>query len=332
VESPEAVVIAEKSVHIGLFGTEAVAGISLRLGSLIVPGMLMIMAYRKVSKGADVGISSSDITLAVFASIFLGTLLSWPGAGAEAGMVSITHFLINCIITVSLGSVAGAFVRPGLPWYQNWIKRFYEKFYWRLFGLPAADPGYAMLSLLRHKLLDTGSREKWYPVMLLHQDGRTFYGSLSGRATDGRIILLGWLMLDAQQLDAGKARSDAKTVAQNRNISAEIIAWLKSPNPKVHRRSWVQAAWHLLIQIIGCQEIHQSHGIVPFSDTRVGVVEVAPRQDINNQIDVNDTKEPCLVFDTEDVKQFPAPVSSIPKEIAGLLGNDAQPVMLYRPI
>jgi hypothetical protein len=198
--------VSEKKLSIGLFGTETIGGVSLRLASYIIPGTFLLMIWRLFApkeRTVELGATES-VTLSVFISILLFILaanffpalqLRFAGIGST---VSAIAFLALCVIAIVLALIA-----VGILQYIS--SRGAQQRNARIVQDSDRTAGSMIQKAVR------AAEGKFDPVMMVADD-RQYFGSLVVPAGNGGRILLGWFQLKAP---------DAKRRSQWENLIHE---------------------------------------------------------------------------------------------------------------
>lgn len=210
--------VTEKKLSVGLFGTESVGGVSLRLAAYVVPGLLFLIILRVFGfpwlqdlKGPEVA------TLSVLVSVllFFGAArvphfgLTFWGLGSA---VSAVLFLVLC---------AAAIVISGLMILTH---RLIKKLLW--VGT-RDDETIALRKALRRAKGDLR------PVTVTTQENKTFVGSLMVPTTNEGVALLGWFELRPPQDHRVRPRL-ARLLAKGRLLRAlQCAAWY-GIKPEMH--------------------------------------------------------------------------------------------------
>jgi hypothetical protein len=179
--------VSEKKLSIGLFGTESVGGVSLRLASYLIPGTLFLMILRLFAPKWKIELGATEsVTLSIFISVFLfffaafgfpSLQLRFAGVGSS---VSAIAFLTLCGIAIALAIIA-AVVLQGISF----------------IGTQRRDARIVQqndnLATIIQKALRAADGN-FGPVMMT-AGGKEFFGSLAVPTSDGGKILLGWFQL-----------------------------------------------------------------------------------------------------------------------------------------
>ncbi|WP_316174853.1 MULTISPECIES: hypothetical protein [unclassified Bradyrhizobium] len=192
--------VAEKKMSIGLFGTESVGGVSLRLASYVIPGTFFLMILRLFApKESRVELGATEsVTLSIFIStlLFLGTAylipslqLHFAGIGST---VSAIAFLALCGAAIVLGGILAA-VLQGISMIGAWER-----------NARIVQETDRVGPIIQKAVRAAGG--KLDPVMMI-ADGKQYFGSLVVPASNGGRILLGWFQLKAPD---AKCRSEMK--------------------------------------------------------------------------------------------------------------------------
>jgi hypothetical protein len=179
--------VSEKKVSLGLFGTESIGGVSLRLASYIIPGTLFLMILRLFAPKWKTELGATEsVTLSVFISVllfFLAALvfpslhLRFAGIGST---VSAIAFLTLCGIAIALAFIGVAVLQD-----------IASKEAQRRNALVVQENdrvGPIIQKALR------AANGNFDPVMIT-AGGREYVGSLAVPTSGGGKILLGWFRL-----------------------------------------------------------------------------------------------------------------------------------------
>jgi hypothetical protein len=180
--APSSYVLVEKSVSVGLFGNDAVAGVSLRLASFIVPGLLFFFLLQLGKVGALANLDSLKLsTLSVLFSFLLALVAAKLMPLSEARGVSVLRFAGLCGAAVALGLIV-----LGVNRIVHYVaSRRAERIAQARVG-PADDEATALAKAIAESKVLT------QPIVLTLNDGRELIGSLSATTSDGGRALLGW--------------------------------------------------------------------------------------------------------------------------------------------
>jgi hypothetical protein len=179
--------VSEKKLSIGLFGTESVGGVSLRLASYLIPGTLFLMILRLFAPKwkIELGVTES-VTLSIFISVFLFFLaafgfpslqLRFAGIGSS---VSAITFLTLCGIAMALAFIAVAVLRGSSVIATRWR------------NARIVQENDSLVTIIRKAV--RAAEGNFDPVMM-SADGKQFFGSLAVPTSNGGKILLGWFKL-----------------------------------------------------------------------------------------------------------------------------------------
>jgi hypothetical protein len=187
-KSTAGALVSEKKLSIGLFGTETVGGVSLRLASYIIPGTFFLMILRLFAPNWKIELGATEsVTLSIFISIllFILTALEFPSLQLRfAGIgstVSATAFLTLCTIAIVLAVILVAILQ-GISWSVARVRsaRIVQE----------SD----RVGLIIQKAV-RAAEGKFDPVMMT-VDGKQYFGSLVVPTGNGGRILLGWFRLE----------------------------------------------------------------------------------------------------------------------------------------
>jgi len=181
---------AVQAVEVGVLGTESVAGVSLRLLALLLPGILFFVGARRMGAAPGASMDKAEVAaLGVVLSLLLVTGLDAVSpAGFRRGM-SVERLLLLCAAALVLAALvsAGAALLRHLRG-RNRVA-------------PDDPPGTVLEKLLRRReprhslrvLLKLEKPGRYAPVeVTLAEGGVKLYGSLVGDTTDGGRVLAGW--------------------------------------------------------------------------------------------------------------------------------------------
>ncbi len=181
---------AVQGVEVGVLGTESVAGVSLRLLALLLPGILFFVGVRRM--GAAPGASLDKAEVAALGVVLSLLLVSGLDAVSPAGFrrgMSVERLLLLCAAALLLAGLVSA----GAALLRRRRRRDRVA--------PDDSPGAVLEKLLRrqeprHRLRVLLKREEpggYAPVeVTLAEGGEKLYGSLVGDTTDGGRVLAGW--------------------------------------------------------------------------------------------------------------------------------------------
>ena len=174
--------LVEKTVSVGLFGNDAVAGVSLRLASFIVPGLLFFFLLQIGKVGPLANLDSLKLsTLSVLFSFLLALIAAKVKPLSEARGVSVVRFASLCGVAVVLGLIV-----LGITWIvRHLAAKRAEKLALARVG-PADDEMVALQKAIAESKVLT------QPVVVTLKDGRELIGSASAMTADGGRALLGW--------------------------------------------------------------------------------------------------------------------------------------------
>ncbi|HEY0526604.1 MAG TPA: hypothetical protein VGD08_24640 [Stellaceae bacterium] len=221
------VLLVEKKLSIGLFGTDTVAGVSLRLAAYFLPGLFMLMILRVRGIGNLSGTESAAVSIVIsvavlwFVSQFLPQLKIFQDLKflQHPKGISAELFLIVSLICAAFGlMVAGGHALVA------WLRRHMKEA--RLIAT-TDEPAEALAKALRQKKTKPGST----PVMLLKRDEIRYAASLWAEADNGDTILLGWFKVRTPdnakvharmvKLLSGKKLRRLIALARRKNIAIE---------------------------------------------------------------------------------------------------------------
>jgi hypothetical protein len=179
-------VVSEKKLSIGLFGTETVAGTSLRLAAYFIPGLIFVILLRLARlPWFDRGGAEGTALIVVF-SVALSLLAGWIFrighlSGLElGGGINALFFLLLCVIAAGIALIL-AFV--------SYLWTRLQRICRARIKVGANDPlDIVMLKALR-------IAPKGYPtVTVVTKKDQRFVGSLMADMDDGGTVLLGWFL------------------------------------------------------------------------------------------------------------------------------------------
>jgi hypothetical protein len=193
------VLIVEKELSVGLFGTGSVGGVSLRLAAFIVPGLLFMMILRLGGLPLVGNLSATEVaTLSVLVSVllFLATDLipqidsTFAGIGSA---VSAAQFLILCAAAIVIGGLLVLIhlaIKAAKARKQESLSRAQEA----LLVKDADDDATVFDKALK------GAGDDFRPWIVRTRNPatgveETFAGSLTAPRSGGGVVLLGWFEL-----------------------------------------------------------------------------------------------------------------------------------------
>lgn len=232
-QSKPGVVVVEKKLSVGLFGTESVGGVSLRLAAYVMPGVLFMMILRLGGFPLVDKLGAPEVA----ALSVLGSILLFPVAAVVsrinltfegiASAVSATLFVALCVIAavISLAMVA--------------IHRLCEARRLRkqkelLVELTDNDAT-ALQKALRQASTDP------LPVTVITNQQKRYVGSLMAPTSSGGVALLGWFQLRTEdvslraKLDGLIKKNlylDALQLAHDNRIEPEMRNWVRTLSPE----------------------------------------------------------------------------------------------------
>ncbi|MBK3664760.1 hypothetical protein JJE66_26475 [Bradyrhizobium diazoefficiens] len=207
--------VSEKKVSIGLFGTESVGGVSLRLAAYLIPGTFFLMILRLFGPKewtVELGATES-VTLSIFISVFLFFLaafgfpflqLHFAGIGSN---ISAIAFLTLCGIAIALAFIAVCIAN-------------------RRRNARIVQPNDNLPTMIQKALRAAGGN---FDAVMMTADNKQFFGSLAVPTSDGGKILLGWFQL---KMPIGRRRSKAEgLVARNEfvKLAKKAARWKIQP-------------------------------------------------------------------------------------------------------
>lgn len=189
--------LSEAKLRVGLLGNESVAGVSLRLAALIVPGLLFLLILRLAdSKFASALNSTEAVTVSVLFSVLLGAVAAAVCPPPSRNAISTPRFLILCGIATGLSLVC-LVVAATLAHYGK-----------RYRVLTTDGPKEALEKLLKQRrgsLIGRFSRteqESGAAVsVILNGESTPVVGSLIGETDGGGSVLLGWFQVSVARSD-----------------------------------------------------------------------------------------------------------------------------------
>jgi hypothetical protein len=215
------VLLAEKKLSVGLFGTESVGGVSLRLAAYLIPGLLFMMILRLGGYASLTKLEAPEVaTLSVLVSVVLFLLVdrNVPFQGISSA-VSATAFLTLCLAAIVISGIL-VLIRCGIEWCQANKRRAL-----------VIETGDDRFNALRKALRGAGGDLR--PVTIITRDQTKYVGSLVAPTSSGGIVLFGWFGLrppagndplrnELQQLiDSGQVES-ALQRAHDANINPQM--------------------------------------------------------------------------------------------------------------
>jgi hypothetical protein len=176
------VVVVEKQLSVGLFGTDTVAGVSLRLATYLIPGLLLMAVLR--FGGIEAIVNLPD-TYAAAISVLVSVSMTWLAAN-WSGITGISArlFLILCMSALGLGVVGNVVRALLIAWRDSRQARLIGK---------DDSPVEALAKALHQR------RDSVPPVTITTWGGESYAGALSALTQDKGTALLGWFKVDLRQ-------------------------------------------------------------------------------------------------------------------------------------
>ncbi len=220
-------VLAKERITVGVFGTDSIGGVSLRLAAYVIPGLLFLMVLRlgwarlsytdpiaSKTKGHGAQERSREAlaltapeaaTLSVVGSVLLTTAASWcVPTTLERGM-SPQRFLTLCLIAVAIALAIPVGNRAYRWWRASRSLITTEEF------------DHQRYPAILYKALASGLWSAAEPVAVELVSGKELVGSTIGRMT-GRLVLIGWFRLvpkdRGEELEALEARGKLARLAK----------------------------------------------------------------------------------------------------------------------
>jgi hypothetical protein len=168
-----AMVSVQREIKVGLFGTETVAGVSLSLLALLLPGALLLW-------GAGAGEWKGPVergTVSVLLSILIAWAVSPFTGSAGLGLISAWDFLEMC----ALGMVIGLLVR----WIASKLVRLRTR---KRVPIPGEEPATTLRKLI--EMNPEAAKPK--TILTNADDTDAAVGSLAERDVDGNWVIAGW--------------------------------------------------------------------------------------------------------------------------------------------
>jgi hypothetical protein len=237
-----AFVQATRTVKAGVFGNETIAGVSLRLASFLIPGLVFFILLRWMGTSTSNALQGTEV---VTAAVVLSVLLIWLTGELvpvqnRRGM-SIERFWGLCLAASALAAAAAA-LAAGVRGYRRrhliWatdsdIRRFLRL----LRALSARD------ATMRHWLGAPG-QVVGTPVTVRGPDGQVLYGTVAEERASGEVRVLGWLRIGP--VGDAALQKQLESLVQRKKWSrvASLV--------KEHRlNTTVQSAVHVLVNGVG---------------------------------------------------------------------------------
>ena len=191
--SGESVVTAERTLKLGLLGNETVAGVSLRLVALVLPGLLFLMVLR-VGKGL--------VRAGHYSQRHAQRALFRRAAGRRhAALPGSARPIEHCQAPLAFGRRNDH--RPALRPGTIGVRRDPHEQRAASAGHPHRGAGGRPERLLVAK----GTPPQ--PTESELKTGKQFVGSLAGKSRSGDHVLLGWFVIDAGSDDGLRSRLNA---------------------------------------------------------------------------------------------------------------------------
>lgn len=216
--------VAEKKLSVGLFGTESVSGVSLRLAAYLVPGLLFMTILRLGGFPWLEKLAGSEVaTLSILVSVFLFLIAAFVPSfdltfGGVGSAVSATLFLALCIAAILISGL--------MVLIHRWIKLAQERKHKALLVETTDNDVMAFEKALR------GASGELLPVTVVTEGQQRFVGSLIAPTSSGGVALLGWFQLrppanstlrpELDRLIGEKKFLEALALARENGIAAEM--------------------------------------------------------------------------------------------------------------
>jgi len=263
------VIVVEKKLSVGLFGTESVAGVSLRLAAYVVPGLLLLLILRLAKvPGFSALQTAESATLSVLISVLLNLVpqgLTKIGPrfvlGAFDTGVSAWQFLIVCAAAVILGIIV-AILRGIIVGVRAIVRRRRDR---QRIVLPGDDP----VTVLAKGLLSTGDP---VPVTVLASNQSKYVGSVVAPTADGGGALVGWFELHPTD-DVATALQTS--LAQWKFLKALKLALKYGVNPtadKLRQRLQTLLAQRKFLEAL---KLAQKYGVNPTAVNLIREIDTA---------------------------------------------------------
>ena len=206
--------VAEKKLSIGLFGTESVGGVSLRLAAYVVPGLLLMMILRLGGFPWLDKLGGTEVaTLSLLVSVFLFVV---------AAYIPHFHFMfagIGSSVSSSLFSSVAMAIALGLVMVliHRWLKAHAEGKRQALVAQAADKDTVIFEKALR------GAADKFQPITVITRNQEKFVGSLMAPTSSGGIALVGWFALELAADDKRRQQLEP-LIAKNQLLQALELA------------------------------------------------------------------------------------------------------------
>jgi hypothetical protein len=213
-------VVAEKKLSVGLFGTESIGGVSLRLAAYVIPGLLFMMILRLGGFPWSEQLGGTEVaTLSVLVSVFLfvvaGFIPHIPFAFTGIGSsVSTDSFLTLCAMAVAVSLVMVLIYRA--------LKACAERRRKALLVDVVDNDATVFRKALR------GATADLRPVTVVTRNQERFVGSLMAPTSSGGVALVGWFELRLAEADPRRQQFEP-LIAGNRLSEALDLADQQQP-------------------------------------------------------------------------------------------------------
>lgn len=177
-------VVVEKTVDVGLLGTETVSGVSLSLLAFVLPGLLAFILLPLLKVPGTTGLGTAEkAALSVIASCLLIALMArfWPTETVRG--MSVPRLLLLCATAVALALLSGL---------VTWVVRLLVEAN-RAQGIALATDREGQL--LSRVFARSGDARAFRNVWVRKADGTELLGSALVPMADG-FMLIGWFQID----------------------------------------------------------------------------------------------------------------------------------------
>jgi uncharacterized membrane protein YvlD (DUF360 family) len=181
--SGESFVVAERTLKLGLLGSETVAGVSLRLMTLVLPGLLFLMILR-IAKSLPGDLSTAEN--AMFSVLISAALIAigaslFPDQLARSSVARLGWLCLAAVVLALIGVL---------------IQRRLAKHRADEEARPQVTTTDDVATALQRVFESAGMPSE--PTVIRLRSGEEFVGAVSGTSRGGEKVLLGWFVVTAK--------------------------------------------------------------------------------------------------------------------------------------
>jgi hypothetical protein len=203
VRGGRAVTVVEKKMGVGLLGNDTVAGVSLRLAALVIPGMLFFLAVRLLGLPLVAQLASAEIAaLSVLFSVLLFGIAALVRPAATPQGISVWRFVALCALAVAaalLARLVHAGVRANRRKYLIDPDDSTAEALWKALKMRERGMWRRLSAWFRKP--PTGYED----VTVVLANGERVKGASLGETTDGRLVVLARFAIPVKKTDAAYA-------------------------------------------------------------------------------------------------------------------------------